>query len=456
MKLLVQIIFLAVLSLGLSPVSFAAQEIGSISEVTGGVDILKGGKLPAVAAKVGDKISQGDVIRTKSVGKAQIQFKDDSIITIAPDSRVALNEYVYEPEQNKREASIKIFNGLVHTVVNKIFNKEKPDFTVETQTAVIGVRGTDYYTLVGPAVSDIYNNSGITEVRNVFAEVPGLVKLRGREYTQVSKSLPPTLPLPLTSEDINWIKGQMTPKMAAKPSGSGAVFSQTQLLANVSEGSVQTQNVTPTAQTSVVQTNVIQNVQSAVYVPPQPVSTSVATILPLPLNLYVTWGSGAVDLDLYLNSPNGTFYYGNTGTPTSSIYYHLDSVVPNGAEVITISNWTPGATYVAYVQDYTNRLNSSSTILSSSSGVSMQFLQGGTVSTVAIPGGNKAIVTGGTPVTSTLSPTSGLVGNNWTAANIIPSSGRITPVNTIGPYTQPTANPVAAAPAMTAPRAAAR
>jgi hypothetical protein len=279
MKFQVRIIFLLVFSLLLCPIAFAAQEIGGVSEVMGGVDILRGGKLPAESAKVGDKVSQGDIIRTKSGGKAQIQFKDDSVITIAPDSRVALNEYVYEPEQNKREASIKVFHGLVHTVVNKILNKEKPDFTVETQTAVIGVRGTDYYTLVGPAVSDIYNNSGTTEVRNVFAEIPGQVKLQGKEFTQVSRNLPPTLPLPLNSEDIKWLQGQMTPKTVAKPTGSGAVSGQTALLGKVSEGTVQTQNVStiPATVTFISQRNVIQNLQSPIYVPPQPVILSPTT-----------------------------------------------------------------------------------------------------------------------------------------------------------------------------------
>ena len=173
MKLLHRMVCLVVISLLINGPLYAAQDIGSVSEVTGGVDILRSGKLPAEPAKVGDKVAQGDIIRTKSGGKVQLHFKDDSVLTIAPESRVALNEYVYEPEKSKREASIKIFQGLVHTVVNKVIKTDTPDFTVETETAVIGVRGTDYYTLVAPAVSDIFNNSGVTEVRNIFAEIPG-------------------------------------------------------------------------------------------------------------------------------------------------------------------------------------------------------------------------------------------------------------------------------------------
>ena len=269
MKLLYRMFCLVVISLLFNVPLFAAQDIGSVSEVTGGVDILRSGKLPAEPAKVGDKVAQGDIVRTKSGGKVQLHFKDDSVLTIAPESRVALNEYVYEPEQNKREASIKIFQGLVHTVVNKIMKKETPDFTVETQTAVIGVRGTDYYTLVAPAVSDIYNNSGVTEVRNVFAEIPGIVKLQNKEYTQVSKNLPPTLPLPLTQDDINWIKGQMTPRVVGKATGGST--GQSQLLSKIASSAIETQNFKAPPEAPPAQINFIQNLQSVLYVPPQPV-----------------------------------------------------------------------------------------------------------------------------------------------------------------------------------------
>jgi hypothetical protein len=457
MKLLYRMLCLIVLTLLVALPALAGQEIGSVAEVTGGVDILRGGKLPAEAAKVGEKVAQGDIIRTKSGGKVQLHFKDDSVLTIAPDSRVALNEYVYEPEKNKREASIKIFQGLVHTVVNKIIKKETPDFTVETQTAVIGVRGTDYYTLVAPAVSDIYNNTGRTEVRNLFAEVPGKVTLTGKEYTQVARSLPPTLPLPLTQEDINWIKGQMAPKVAAKPTGSGTVSNQAQLMGSIAGSAVTTQNVSTTTQTMPSQTNVIQNLQSAVYVPPQPVPlTTVTPILPTPFNIAISWGSTAQDLDLYLSSPNSTVYYGNTGSPTSAAYYHLDSTVANGGEVITVNNWTTGQTYTAYVKDFTNQTNPNSTVLSTS-GVSMQFLKGGSVSIVSVPtGGSKAIVTGGTQISATSIPSSlqGTVGNNWQAVSINPTTGKITPINTIVPYNT---TPVVATPAIPAiPAVAAR
>jgi|GEM_PF-1273805 len=415
-----------------------AQEVGKVAEVIGGVDILKGGRLPAQPAKVGDAISQGDIIRTKSSGKVQIHFQDDSVLTISPDSRVAINEYVYNPETSQRQAHLKIFHGLVHTLVNKVFKREAPDFTVETQTATIGVRGTDYYTLVAPALSDIYNNSGSTEVRNVFAEIPGKVVLKGREFTQVGRNLPPTLPLPISEEDINWIKRQMTPQMAAKTGGATGGSDPKLVSGAMTKGAGAGAGVgnVVLAANNPVQTNIIQNLQSAVYVPPQPAPQPVLG-LTTPFNIVISWTSGARDLDLYLKDPQGVqYYYGNVGSQTGPIYYHYDSTNRSGGEVITVSQWDNSGVYTASVNDYTNRNNPQSTVLSNSSGVTMEFVRGGTVSIVPISsGGNKAIVTGGTPFAPlpSISPPSGQAGNTWTAVTINPAAGTITPVNTIGP-----------------------
>ena len=432
------LILLLVSLLTAGPVA-GAQEVGKVAEVVGGVDILKGGKLPAVPAKVGDAVFQGDIIRTKSSGKVQIHFQDDSALTISPDSRVAINEYVYNPDTNERQAHLKIFHGLVHTLVNKIFKREAPDFTVETQTATIGVRGTDYYTLVAPALSDIYNNSGSTEVRNVFAEIPGKVVLKGREFTQVGRNLPPTLPMPISEEDINWIKRQMTPQMAVKTGGatggsdpklvSGAMTSGTGTAGR--SANVVLSSFNP------VQTTVVQNVQSAVFVPPQPTPQPPVGGLTTPFNIVITWGSGTQDLDLYLQTPDGTqYYYGNPGSSGGPVYYHNDSTYKNGGEVITVNQWEAKGSYTASVKDYTNRNKPTSTVLSTSSQVKMEFVRGGTVSIVPIQsGGNKAIVSGGTPFAPlpSITPPSGPAGNTWTAVQINPATQTITPVNTIGP-----------------------
>ena len=114
------------------------------------MDLLKGGKIPGLPVKLRDGVEPGDVIRTKARAKAELTMVDDSIIVLAPESRLAVADYTYNPASGERRAVVRLFRGLVHTVVNRIIQTEEPDFIMETHTAVIGVRGTDWYTLLAP------------------------------------------------------------------------------------------------------------------------------------------------------------------------------------------------------------------------------------------------------------------------------------------------------------------
>ena len=57
--------------------------VGHLTQLEGRVDLLKGGNLPAIPLKVDDTVEPGDVIRTKSLSKAQITFIDNSILTLS-------------------------------------------------------------------------------------------------------------------------------------------------------------------------------------------------------------------------------------------------------------------------------------------------------------------------------------------------------------------------------------
>jgi hypothetical protein len=73
-------------------VAAPAEVAGRLTMVEGRVDLLKGGQLPSVAAKLEDTVSPGDVLRTKSLSKAQITFSDNTVMTISPETRLALEE----------------------------------------------------------------------------------------------------------------------------------------------------------------------------------------------------------------------------------------------------------------------------------------------------------------------------------------------------------------------------
>ena len=79
----------AIVALLLLTLLFAASAhasiVGRFTLIKSQVDLLKGGKIPAMPAKVQDGVEPGDVIRTKA--KAQLSMVDDSVITLVPESR---------------------------------------------------------------------------------------------------------------------------------------------------------------------------------------------------------------------------------------------------------------------------------------------------------------------------------------------------------------------------------
>ena len=93
-RLVVIILTLAALAV---PVTSHAAVVGRFIMVTGQVDLLKGGKIPAIPAKPQDGVEVGDVVRTKSKAKAQLNMVDDSVITLAPESRLAIADYFNPP-----------------------------------------------------------------------------------------------------------------------------------------------------------------------------------------------------------------------------------------------------------------------------------------------------------------------------------------------------------------------
>jgi hypothetical protein len=109
------------------PQGASAEAVGRLTEVQGRVDLLKGGKLPATPVKVGDTVEPGDVLRAKSQSKAQITFLDNTTLAMSPESRIAIDEFVFDPAKQKRSAMLQVFYGAVLAVVSKIYQTEQPD-----------------------------------------------------------------------------------------------------------------------------------------------------------------------------------------------------------------------------------------------------------------------------------------------------------------------------------------
>jgi uncharacterized membrane protein YgcG len=219
-----------------------ADAVGRLTLVEGRVDLLRGGQLPATPVKVDDGVQTGDVLRTKSLSKAQITFIDNSTLAIAPESRVAIEAYMFDSGQNKRNVVLHLFQGLAHAVVSKVYKSAEPDFVIKTHTAIMGIRGTEFGIRLHPNSSTILNFTGLLQVGNILSEVsqlsrrafklaysfgPGAgsgqhwVFLKDLQGTTVGRGLPPTQAFAISPGDWKAFLNQMAVGLISRKSDGG-------------------------------------------------------------------------------------------------------------------------------------------------------------------------------------------------------------------------------------------
>ena len=121
----------------------AAQQpthIGRIKVASGAAQILReGSPLPA---KVGDVVLEADVLRTGTDGRLGVTLKDETRISLAPNSEVRLDRFLYAPSDRRLAFTLRIVRGITAYVSGRIARLAPDAVRLETPTAIIGVRGT--------------------------------------------------------------------------------------------------------------------------------------------------------------------------------------------------------------------------------------------------------------------------------------------------------------------------
>ena len=120
--------------------SSAWAEIGSVTE-SSGTAIIKRGKDTIQIAK-GTLIETNDKIETKN-GKVKIVFKDDTNVTVTESSSLIIDDFVYDPKSGAGKLGLKAAAGTVRYVSGSIA-KDPKNVKINTPTAAIAVRGTDF------------------------------------------------------------------------------------------------------------------------------------------------------------------------------------------------------------------------------------------------------------------------------------------------------------------------
>ncbi len=225
----------------LAPRSGWAQEIGTVAELEGTAEIGRAGTwLPAA---IGSAIQQGDTLRTGTPGRLRVVLQDDSVLTIADDSEIVIDEEVFDSSQGIARSVMHLLRGKIRALVSEYYERPRNEFRIETKSAIVGVRGTQFVIVFDPAteVTEVAGASGRAEVHSVLDRVGHAVFITAREATTVVRGQYPSPPHRLSDEDFRQYleklafigHGKPESLVAAQPLLTGSVVPSADRLANL-------------------------------------------------------------------------------------------------------------------------------------------------------------------------------------------------------------------------------
>lgn len=192
---------------------------GRFTVVRGKVDLLKPGDARASNVNVGDPVSPGDILRAKSNSFAEVVFADNTVLKLAPNTRVEIKDYALADDNTRKAGTLRLLRGKLRATVPKTLGAVLPvgagqsNFQVETPTAIAGVRGTDFFMFHLLGLSGVLVEDGIVDTLN--KSLPGdIVRVAAGFFTVIRPDGPPTDPSMLRDferarfeRDTSWAGG---------------------------------------------------------------------------------------------------------------------------------------------------------------------------------------------------------------------------------------------------------
>ena len=133
---------LAALVAALPTGGFAAETVGVVKTVEGSATVVSGTERQTVA--IGTPIRQDDVIETGTDGSVGVTFKDNTTISLGPDTSLAIDEFVFAPAEDRLGMKTRMLQGTMYYVSGTIAKLAPDAVKVTTPVGTIGIRGTRF------------------------------------------------------------------------------------------------------------------------------------------------------------------------------------------------------------------------------------------------------------------------------------------------------------------------
>lgn len=133
---------LAVVCLAASGSALAQNVAGVVKTSHGNVQILRDGR--SIPAPVGTDVMAGDTLRTAGESSTGVMLKDDTRVSLGPNSQLLLDRFAFNANTNEGDMLVSILKGTLRMVSGLLVKANPEQVRLKTPTATIGVRGTDF------------------------------------------------------------------------------------------------------------------------------------------------------------------------------------------------------------------------------------------------------------------------------------------------------------------------
>ena len=120
--------------------AFGQEAAGRIKVVSGEAFIVRGREL--IPAQAGQAVFQADSLRTGADGRIGVSLKDDTRLSLGPDTEISLQEFAFAPAEGTMSLVLRMVRGALSFVSGRIAKLSPSSVRIETPSSVIAVRGT--------------------------------------------------------------------------------------------------------------------------------------------------------------------------------------------------------------------------------------------------------------------------------------------------------------------------
>lgn len=144
---------------------------GKVLLVQGQTVIVHEGQSKGFYAKNNHLLFKGDTLFTLDKGRIRIRLADESIITLASETKLVINKSVYDPASKTRSSFVGMDKGKARFLIKKLVDFKQSEFKAKTKTAVAGVRGSEFFIIATDLLTEIMTLSD-TRLEVVSLAVP--------------------------------------------------------------------------------------------------------------------------------------------------------------------------------------------------------------------------------------------------------------------------------------------